>query len=1781
MPQWIPQNIQKRLLRYILQQLSVFSEIDLSDLDVSLGHLNLKNVLLNPDSFKVPGVFLRSGQVGSLELNLTVSGGIQISGSDLEAILVLRQEANDPGEFSLAQSRADLASSIMTPREFGDEVLSDDEGSSVSSGSGGGAEDGKEAGNTFYANYVNKAVELALSKLQVTVERVCVKVVVGDHGQHFFLEIDRLSWRYSSENKKCIQLDGVRVAGGRGVPAPPKLLAVVKEEEYGSDDEEYNQMMTSSYLPQKTAADDDEDSSTMFLSANSNISPTMLLTMHKIKEDAGGDREKEKLIDSICDVAVGKGSAVHHHGHVTGGQTHVAFDDDAKVYLIGVSKVAINFEGLLKFEDLDISVEDVNVSLRHDDKSSIFDVAESLLGQIEKAKRAEAYNRRRNKAGIRKYSKFGSGNSITLGGNDTPDEPKQSLFSWFSKIVVKNLRVGLDSFLDSKGSFSESDGVILQLEDVNVNKKNDSLIFGGIRKISAKDVFGFSDGLQETAENHDLRFQYDDSSITVLFSKIAELNLTKSLLDKVKNLYDTRVTKLLEIVKKFDGLKEAEPGSLASSLIFLGRGARAGRSQSSSTTNLVIQSNIIKIKVEELGLQVDVLPMSFSENKLTTPKMNVFYREKPVCSVGEIEFSKYQKPLPIKAFDINSKEVVYHSDLKLTVKRVELEADFEDVLKLSEDVKVFLGQPGLATPEEKWSNKLAGGRKVRINVATETSIFVQIDVVSLLVRSVYSERFGDIKAKISGIAISSSGDLQVIIDKIWVLRLQKEGHDLVEESLSEGKNLAGVEQVVNISNPEDNLLPLIGVKLEKNGGRGFLRNLRVEYYAQWLGLFETAEAPASTSSASGLPFPAVKFRLVDCVVGLNPSRLHCKSLLLIDKGDNDIIVTPNELLVKFQLRNVSLFLIDDVKNVLSYNETKKKRQWTSHNKVIPSWSQISWYLSSGYTNVININCLNLQIIKNDEHKLKDSVRLQNSVLDIKSNIDVVKLELCADSSQTLSQLFNDLKQPVVLSDQEKYKVEYDQDLDVFGGVDMQMFKTEHDSHEDSALHEGNILDLIDNINELALQGTPEPEEIESIEDAPTIDIVDDYYSSKIESGSGSGIGSSISKHEMEENESILTFEESHFNKELEGEEKVILPAKVYCSISRAQIYLHDGFDWKDTRVAIRKAVREVEETGYEAWEKRKEEAVDDDSHSRKSVEEPPPRVKRRDSLGEFGFKSFEDEDEETPSVINQELFDSIYINLPYGSDPQKLVAGINKIINDDESVDEDRESSIFKDKKVNYKKLKLRRSKKHKMLINLKEVEVDVNVLNSNEPAYGQEDSQGDDFDDSSLLVDLKVKVQDFEIIDNIPTSTWNKFVTFLRDSGERELGVDMLNLSIGIIRPNKRLASQELILKVKVLPLKLHVDQDTLEFLVRFGSFKDRRFLFDKKYDEILFIQRFEVNSVRIKLDYKPKKVDYLGIKSGNSSELMNFFILDGAEILLKRVVLYGIPGMDKLNDSLNALWMPDIRSTQLKGIISGLAPSVSKLGGGIKDLVIIPVNEYKKDGRLINSIQKGAYAFVRTTTNELLKFGVKLAAGTQTILENTEEVLGGEGSGGREGRGNSKKKEAKRGLEIGESMIIGGYEVENMGDDLDKSSIYGRKKPAGRARAGGRYYNEAFSESDEDELEIVSDLDEADEDDLELRRIISLYSKQPENAAQGISLAYTSLERNFGLAKNIIVKAGNNVADSGSAKKAGYVIAKATPIAIIRPMIGATEAISKTLLGVTNQIDPEQIKDAKEKYK
>ncbi len=57
-----------------------------------------------------------------------------------------------------------------------------------------------------------------------------------------------------------------------------------------------------------------------------------------------------------------------------------------------------------------------------------------------------------------------------------------------------------------------------------------------------------------------------------------------------------------------------------------------------------------------------------------------------------------------------------------------------------------------------------------------------------------------------------------------------------------------------------------------------------------------------------------------------------------------------------------------------------------------------------------------------------------------------------------------------------------------------------------------------------------------------------------------------------------------------------------------------------------------------------------------------------------------------------------------------------------------------------------------------------------------------------------------------------------------------------------------------------------------------------------ICLAEQAEVFPIDLKLDYKPRRVDYRALREGRTIELMNFFHFDGSEMTLRHLTLNGV---------------------------------------------------------------------------------------------------------------------------------------------------------------------------------------------------------------------------------------------------------------------------------------------------
>ncbi|ETN46786.1 uncharacterized protein HMPREF1541_00975 [Cyphellophora europaea CBS 101466] len=729
-------------------------------------------------------------------------------------------------------------------------------------------------------------------------------------------------------------------------------------------------------------------------------------------------------------------------------------------------------------------------------------------------------------------------------------------------------------------------------------------------------------------------------------------------------------------------------------------------------------------------------------------------------------------------------------------------------------------------------------------------------------------------------------------------------------------------------------------------------------------------SPASSRSSEVPDFARkVKVSLVlrDSAAALYPLGSSAKGLFILTDTTVSYESQKRGPKISLDMKKASLLIINSTVTLGAGVGNADEKLYFDQNDQIQKLTKL------GYVPVASLTSVTAAVnVVEQAHEPRQRI-------DVELNKALLFMETCADSTQTLGQILGALSPPSAPSKDAQYRTEVIPIENLLASFTGNAFVSEAgrelgmDASQISAALSHSLQN--ESTAESGLLGGVYEEDTEAaMEDSYISDMASSIASSSIHiapvdvtAPDPDDLAQSVMVHSM------LDFREDHFtqkpsdgstahrwnsakntyelaNEAADQKSPLTVKARNFHIIWN----LFDGYDWQGTRDTISQAVRNIEE---------------------KAMSKRP------------GTKSpgIEEDDDD---VIGDVLFNSIYISIPANKDPRDLTSAINHDIDDMVSetgsyatsttvtATPSRQVRRQSGLRPRPKKLKLSRSKNHKISFELQGLVVDFIAFPS---------SSGE------VQSSIDVRVHKLEVFDNVPTSTWKKFATYLHEAGEREVDKSMVHIEMLNVKPVPDLAASEIVMKVTVLPLRLHVDQDALDFMTRFFEFKDESDTAPSTPSTPPFIQRVEVNPVKLQLDYKPKKVDYAGLRSGRTTEFMNFMILERTNIVLRRVILYGVSGFDRMGITLNNIWSPDVRRNQLPTVLAGLAPvrPLVDVASGVRELIAVPIREYQKDGRLVRSIQKGAAAFAKTTATELVNLGAKLAVGTQQVLQNTEGVL------------------------------------------------------------------------------------------------------------------------------------------------------------------------------------------------
>jgi autophagy-related protein 2 len=526
---------------------------------------------------------------------------------------------------------------------------------------------------------------------------------------------------------------------------------------------------------------------------------------------------------------------------------------------------------------------------------------------------------------------------------------------------------------------------------------------------------------------------------------------------------------------------------------------------------------------------------------------------------------------------------------------------------------------------------------------------------------------------------------------------------------------------------------------------------------------------ASSPSASAPKPLQIDLLLRSCAIGLNPRNLPSKGLFVFTDAHLTGKQAKQDYFVQLDLRKASVHAIDDIARLDEEREEPVPRSATATSRHLQELGRL------GFVSLSSISAA--KILVNIAGDGKDTPQLVN----VEFKNDLLVLESCADSTQTLIEVLNGLQPPTPPSTDERYRtvVPLQEMMESFTGDAMpaQSEFEDEDFMDNADLVEDEVPTNLEFVGSIYNQDMPTNEDMgDSMLDQDDLDALAASPVVK-ERGERGLLESFQEQYEVNKSEDSFDFSTDYFQEsDSEGKGKARkwdskqnqyhltnefkapdAPLKITVRDVNVIWNLFDGYDWPRTRAIISQAVDDVEARAEERRRKPRE------------------------------------EDEEDDFVEEDFLFNSVWIGVPIKEEKGALARKINHDIDDLASETGSYATSTATRStgatarprsatKPGRRRLKLERSKHKKIAFSLMGVAVDLVVFPPNS---------------GETLNSIDVRVQDFEIFDHVPTSTWKKFITCIIPPAQRELDRPMVNLNFLTVKPVTDLAASELVIRV------------------------------------------------------------------------------------------------------------------------------------------------------------------------------------------------------------------------------------------------------------------------------------------------------------------------------------------------------------------------------------------------
>jgi len=486
----------------------------------------------------------------------------------------------------------------------------------------------------------------------------------------------------------------------------------------------------------------------------------------------------------------------------------------------------------------------------------------------------------------------------------------------------------------------------------------------------------------------------------------------------------------------------------------------------------------------------------------------------------------------------------------------------------------------------------------------------------------------------------------------------------------------------------------------------------------------------------------------------------------------------------------------------------------------------------------------------------------------------------------------------------------------------------------------------------------------------------------------------------------------------------------------------------------------------------------------------------------------------------------------------------------------------------------------------------------------------------------LALVIDVVEVHDCIMSSPFRKFMCrwkpsiltpYVIQSNAAELQQAQIRMELLSVRPDgsNRPDREEYRMRVSVAPLRIHADQDAVEFLIAYFKPSQTQTSTTAQPSQAeteattaspdvtvirgtdntsaqstastsaaaktddgdgTYIQLLQTeNPIRLCVDYAPKRFSIGGLSNGQYAELVNLFPLEHVEIELMALRCSGAAGWGQAGAYLLTQWVTDIFKHQAHKYIAGVQPirSFVQVGSGVLDLLVLPVNAYRQ------------LPYTSPSQKQSSAYG-SMSSSSTAIQSQATSKRGAQRNDRRRHRHSHRgalsimRSVASESVGVAAKIASGAKSILETVDDLVSvpSPSHHPHAPSVRSNNVHQTSNRHRQQRDAQHIHPVSQSQAS---------TTSWSYPPPANLNEGLHQAYESLNRGMQeVTHHLMVVPREEYLRSGT-KSAVRSVVRSLPSLAIKQMIGFTDAVSRTLTGVQYSVDPSHLNAAQhsDKYK